>query len=154
MKKFLAISTAGVLLIAGATTATALQDEGEWHTWEVQGNYGPNWDQDHHQAFDEPQVYLGEGQLDPKCETWVQVDFYSYEGEAKGASIESVIADGLLHKGEDYHLTNPDDGGDWYFQYGGPCPDPKPTPGVTPEPSPEPKAPPAVPVETAATFTG
>lgn len=155
MKKFLAILTTGVLLIAGTTTATAYQGEGEgeWHTWEVQGNYGPNWDQDYWQAFDQPQVHLGKGQLTPACETWAQVDFYPYAAQKHGKSIADVIADGLLHEGEDHHLTGHADG-KWYFLYGGPCAEPEPTPEVKPKSSPEPKAPPAVPVEAEATFTG
>ena len=128
MKKTLLIIPALlVLMLVWAAPAHSTGPAGEWHTWEVQGDYGPDWDQNYAEAFAQPQVHVGEGQIAPQCETWVQRDFYPYAAQKHGKTIAEVIEDGLLHDGEDHHLTGHKDG-KWEFVYGGDCPPVKPEP--------------------------
>lgn len=117
MKKTLLIIPALlVLMLVWAAPAHSTGPNGEWHTWEVQGDYGPNWDKNYDDAFAQPQVYVGEGKLAPKCQTWYQQDNYRYPDQ--GNTIAEVIEDGLLHDGEDHHLTNwGGEGTAWKFVY-------------------------------------
>jgi LPXTG-motif cell wall-anchored protein len=57
-----------------------------------------------------PQEYAPNG---PSCGNWYQVDTYNTE------DIPALIADGILHEGEDYGVVIR-----WRFEYGGDCPPP------------------------------
>lgn len=135
-KTLLLIPALLVLMLVWAAPAHSTNPTGEWHTWEVQGDYGPEWDNNYDEAFAQPQKYVGEGKSAPQCGTWYQQDYYPYAAQEHGKSIAEVIEDGLLHDGEDHHLTGHEDG-KWRFVYSGLCPDPEPTPSVTPTPEPE-----------------
>ena len=118
MKRLVGVAAVALALVALPASASAMgpgtvgPDVEEWHTWEITEGVLA----DDPQTADDvnwPQTYVGPGEILPtECGIWYQTDRYIGAEE----HIDVVLEDGILTKGEDFHLAV-----EWRFTYGGDC---------------------------------